>query len=68
MPKPLTANADRVAMRQALSALDDIANSPAMMGADDIDSLSTARELLADRLDLAFNDDTDRYTEKEKTK
>lgn len=59
----ISTTADRIAMTQALRALDDIANSDGRMSAADIDALTVARQLLADRLDLEYDELTQRFTE-----
>ena len=52
-------------IESALSRLDDIANSDACMGCDDIERLGDARGFLASELGYVYNDDTNRYEKAE---
>lgn len=50
---------------KVLSLLDDIATSECSMGVEDIEDLCEARELLAELLQVTYNEETDRYTPEE---
>lgn len=48
-------------MRRAVDLLNEMANSDASMGDEDIHALCEARRILAKRLGYAYDEDTNRY-------